>query len=453
MRTTLAMLCVLGTAIAGLAQDKNFDLSKYKFPDYKRHELELNFNSSGYSWDQSYDSPLNDGNGNLIKDGWMASESKSDLGLRYSYESLTREVIDHLTSSISGNYTYSMNDHYIGKQKHFEPEVYWNFSRSRDYYLSENKLFLEGFLNTQLHQSNSKITTDNKIDAKNKNINFDIAIGIGAGYGRKEKVSDLWQACYILESLKKQGSLDRVLEEKDIFEFATLASRLKNKRFFDFRLRKIAELQALDSLMHTQGLIKESDISYFTTLNDYWNFTEFPNRESGRVIKFWVSPEYWRSYHKSMNDSAVITTSTYLKSNLSIECNKQLNLFWERLFKFNLSNSTLLDYSNEHFTNNPKNLLSSSLEMGYGYYPNTRTGLHATIGYAGQEELTSPYKISGEPSKFWRNEIYGRFNGIYYISPQLQINGNIYVGNRFEKYKNGNFKNLQYDLGLRYAIF
>jgi len=447
------MLCVVATSWAGFSQDKNFDLSRYKFPDYKRHEMELNFNSNGYSWDRSYDQPLNDGSGNTKKDGWMASESKSNLNLSYSYEGLTRKSIDHITSSISGNYTYSMNDHYLGKEKNFVPDVSWALSRSRDYYLSENKFFLEGFLNTRLSYKNTKKTIDNTVNLNDKYKTFEIQVGVGAGYGRKENVSDLWQAYYILENLKKQGSLEIELEEKDIFEFAALASRLKNKRFFDYRLRKIAELQALDSLLHTQGLIQESDISYFTTLNDYWNFTGFPDRESGNVLKFWLSPQYWRYSNKSLNDSVVNNNATYLKSQLSFESHKQLNIFWERIITAELSNLTLVDQSNENYTNTPKNLLFSSLDMSYRFYPNTRTRLQASIGYTGEEESTSPYESPDLPSKIWINEIYGKFSGVYYISPQLQISGNINLSHRFETFNNGKFENLSYNLGLRYAIF
>ena len=49
MKPTTTLLCIIFLSFTGFSQDKNFDLSKYKFPDYKRHELELNFNSSGRS--------------------------------------------------------------------------------------------------------------------------------------------------------------------------------------------------------------------------------------------------------------------------------------------------------------------------------------------------------------------------------------------------------------------
>ncbi|MBV5311760.1 MAG: hypothetical protein JZU47_00605 [Prolixibacteraceae bacterium] len=451
MKTTLAMLCFLGTAITGFSQDKNFDLSKYKFPDYKRHEMELNFNSRGYNRDQSWEEPSIGGNATTEKGGWADSNSQSNLGLSYSFESVTRKAIDRIYSSISGSYTYSMQDNYRQKEKNFNPGFGWNFGGLKDYYLTEGKFFLEGFTNVGLSFSGTKKTIDEMVDLKNSQNSFNISIGVGGGFGRKEKVSDLWQAYYILENLRKQQSLARELNEDDIFEFARHASKLKNKRFFDFRLRKIAELKSLDSILHKQGLIKDADISYFTTLNDYWNFVEFPDRESGKVLKFWVSPEYWTSYYKSLNSSDVTSTTTYFKSNLSFESNKQLNLFWERIIKLELANVTLADQKKNNTIEEPKNLFRSAVSLNYGFFPNTRTGLHASIEYAGKEQSTS--QPSGFQSKFWRNEVLVGIYGGYYISPQLQLYGNFSLSHSFEAYHNGDHKNINYNLGLSYAIF
>jgi len=453
MKQTIAILCLIGASLSGFSQDKSFDLSKYKFPDYKRHELELNFNSSGYNMGSSWNQIPTSQNNNADKTGWSAANSQSNLGLSYSYNKIDRKSIDYLYSSLSGNYAYSMQDNYLQKEKQFKPEINWNFGGTRDYYLTENKFFVEGFLNSGLSFKKTKITIDNNVNQNDNDNSFNAAIGLGVGYGRKEKVSDLWQAYYILENLKKQNSLVRELKENDIFEFANFTSKLKNKRFFDFRLRKIAELQALDSLLQKQGLIKDSDILYFTTLNDYWNFCDFPDRLSGRIFKFWLSPEYWSSRNMSLNNSTINNNSTYLKSNISFECDKQLNLFWERIVKLYLSNVTLLDQTDENITNHPKNLLFTSLEMSYGYYPNTRTGLHASVGYAGKEVTTSSYQSPGLPSKFWNNEINMGLNGVYYISQHLQLYGNFNLTHGFEAYQNGNHERFDYNLGLRYAIF
>jgi len=451
MKQSFTMFCILVATWMGNAQDKSFDLSKYKFPDYKRHELELNFRSNGYSRNSYWDESSINGNVTTQKSGWADSDFQSNLGLSYSFESVTRKSIDYLYSSISGRYNYSMNDNYRQIEKNFNPEFDWHLGGSKDYFLTEGKFFLEGFSNVGLTYSGTKKTIDEMVDLKNNNSHFNISIGLGAGFGRKEKVSDLWQAYYILETLRTQQSLARDLNVDDIFEFAKHASKLKNKRFFDFRLRKIAELQSLDSILHKQGLIKDSGISYFTTLNDYWSFVEFPLRESGKVLKFWISPEYWNSNYKSLNSSNVNSNTTYLKSNMSLECNKQLNLFWERIFKFNLTEVTLVDKKMNIATDEPKNLFKSAVSLEYGLFPNTRTGIHASIEYIGEELSTS--QPTGYQSKYWRNEISLGINGGYYISPQLQLYGNLRLNHGFEAYYNGDHKNLNYNLGFRYAIF
>lgn len=451
MKQTFATLLILGASLSGFCQDKNFDLSKYKFPDYKRHELELNLRSNGYSRDNSWNETSASGNSTTQKGGWADSNSQSNLGLSYSYESLTRKSIDRLYSSIYGSYAYSMQDNFRQKEKNFNPEFGWQFGGSKDYYLTEGKFFLEGFSNVGLSFSGTKKTIDEMVDLKNSQNSFNISIGVGGGFGRKEKVSDLWQANYILENLRKQQLLIRELNDDDIFEFARHASKLKNKRFFDFRLRKIAELQSLDSILHKQGLIKDSDISYFNTLNDFWNFAEFPDRESGKILKFWLSPEYWNSNYKSLNSSSVNSNTTYLRSNLSFECNKQLNLFWERIVKLEIANVTLVGESGNYNNNNPKSQLESAVDLGCGFYPNTRTSLHTSFRYSLNEEPTN--LLPGFQSKFWRNEISLGFYGGYYISPQLQFYGNFRLSHGFEAYHSGDHQDLRYNLGLRYAIF
>jgi hypothetical protein len=266
-----------------------------------------------------------------------------------------------------------------------------------------------------------------------------------------EKVSDLWQAYYILEKLKGQKSFVRELYEKDIFEFASFASKLKNKRFFDARLQKIAELQALDSLLHKQGLIEGSDISYFTTLNDYWNFADFRDRESGRVLKFWLSPQYSRYSYKSVGTSTQITTTTNLVSNLSFNCTKQLNLFWDRHLNILLSNETLIDKTGSNSDNYPKNLFHTDVNFGFDFFPDSRTSLSASVGYGGSEGIFQTY--SDTFKKQWSNRIYFSFDGVYYISPQLQITGNYRIGYSDKVYNAFNTTIMNYNLGLRYAIF
>jgi hypothetical protein len=449
MKHTIATLCILGASLAGFSQDKHFDLSKYKFPDYKRHELELNFNSNGSSYKNSYDQPLNADYSNMVRNVYSTFNTNSNFSLGYQYNYLTRTRIDYVYSSISGQYNYRKDRSADEITKLISPNFAFNFGGSRKYYLKENKFFLEVAPSLGYNISESKKTIAGTVDTHSKNNSFNASIGLGAGLGRMERVSDLWQAYYILENLKEQKSFARELDEKDIFEFASFASQLKNKRFFDFRIRRIAELQSLDSLLHKQGLIQDSDISYFTTLNDYWSFANFPDRESGRVLKFWLSPQYSRYYYKSAGTNAQIYFTTILISNLSFNCTKQLNLFWDRRFNVLLSNETLINHSGSGYY--PGNLFHSNVNFGYSYYPDSRTSISFLVGYRGEE--LAYQKEYDTYTKQWTNRIYTSLDAIYYFSPQLQLTGSFSFGYADKIYNNFKPTDMRYNLGLRYAIF
>jgi hypothetical protein len=109
MKQTIATLLILGSSITGFSQDKNFDLSKYKFPDYKRHELELNFNSSGSSNSNYSVIPPTDSYSGTTYDS-SNSNFNSYFKLGYNYENFTRKRIDHFYSSLTGQYDYSKSD-------------------------------------------------------------------------------------------------------------------------------------------------------------------------------------------------------------------------------------------------------------------------------------------------------------------------------------------------------
>jgi hypothetical protein len=451
MKQLFTTLFVLVASLAGFGQDKNFDLSKYKFPDYKRHELELNLNSSGYGRKSKTDSPeyLNNGvNTNYVSSFYNA---QSNAGLNYSYYFLNRKRIDYLQSSFSGNYSYSSSTNASNKLKDLSQSIDLTLTGSRTLYLRENKLFLEGMSDFRFYQDNSKNKVDTQLQSKYFTSNLNLLVGVGVGNGRMEMVSDLWQAHYILEKLKKEKILSKELTNENVFEFAYLSSRLKNKRFFDARLRKIAELESLDSLLHNQGLVNDSDIRYFTQLNDYWSYGNFQERKSGRVLKFWISPEYTRMYNKTSGNNSMISNKISLNTNVSYNCIKQLNLYWERWVNFSLSHESVIDISGRYYNSYRENNFNPNLSFGYGFFPDSRTSISGYLGYDGQNLFVS--NTTTVMPKLWINSIYFDFTGYYYISPQLQITGSLRLSYSDKGYNTTKNIYNQYNLGLRYAIF
>jgi hypothetical protein len=450
MKITLVMLSILGASLIGIAQDKNFDLSKYKFPDYKRHELELDISSNGSGYSRKVENPdylINGSSADYLSSSY---NSLSNAGLSYTYNFLSRKRIDYLYSSFSGNYNYSSSRGINSKLKDYGLSYDLSLNGSRMLYLTEDKFFVEGLANMRFNQNNSKSKAEGQLKSKDRYTDMDFSVGAGIGTGRMEMVSDLWQAHFILEKLRKEKLLSKELTNENVYEFAYLSSSLKNKRFFDSRLRKIDELQSLDSLLHKQGLVNESDIGYFTLLNDYWSYGNFPQRQSGRVLKFWISPEYAKAYNndapKSYNPH-----KTSLISNVSFDCRKQLNLYWERRVSISLSYEAVLDKSGIYYTSYQKNNLNPNLNFGFGFFPDSRTSISGYLGYSGRNQFISNTTVV--MPKEWINSIFFSFNGYYYISPQLQLTGSFRLSYNDKSYQSTDNFYSQYNLGLRYAIF
>ncbi|MBC8005500.1 MAG: hypothetical protein H7X84_08490 [Verrucomicrobia bacterium] len=453
MRIQWALLCVVVTSLAGFSQDKSFDLSRYKFPDYKRHELELDFNSRGQGYKSNYEYPLSDNSGVEVKED-KNFESSSNATLNYIFEKHTRRHIDRMYSWISGQYnflksTQSLN---ITKNNYSYGTIY--FDGSSRYYLTKNKLFVEGLGNMRIYSSNRRSSNEfeGEISSKNNYTSNSLMLsaGAGIGIGRLERVNDFWQAYYILEKLNRQKSLNRDLEEKDVFEFATLASILKNERFFDARLRKIGELKALDSLLQSQGLIEDGDIAYFTTLNDCWSYGNFMERSSGGELKVQVMPEYVTSYWKGDESPSVTSSQTNLVSRIRFEHSKQLNLYWERTFSLMVSNTSVLTTEDELPDDYPSNFLRTEALAGIGFYPNTRTSLKLQGSYSGYEFADIVNNVS---DKIWNHNFLLSLNSNYYISPQLQLTASVGGRYEFSDFNSRDNKDINYSIGLRYAIF
>ncbi len=442
MKKQFTILSLSLLAAMGYAQDKNFNLSKYKFPDYKRHELEFNFNSVGSSSNHTFTYPIDDIN---TTQKYKSSKFQSNFDTEYKYSNFTRKRIDQLNISFFGSYNYYKTENYNSKSKEISPNLNLEIEASRKNYLKKDKLFIGEVLTFSSSYSRDKYT-ENTTLSDSKSYNTKLGLGISIGSGRIEHVSDLWQGYYILTKLKQQNSLDRELKEQDIFEFSKFISQLHNKRFFDYRQRKITEFQALDSMLYSQKLIDRTDMRYFTTLNDYWSYPSYFDRKSGKEIVFQLLPNTDIYRDEYTGGSVYTPRKTSLKSDISFEHNKQINLFWERRFFIGAECQTLIEKNSYINSNYPTNLFSSFISISYGFYPNTRTNISASLSYRGYEFETSL-------NKAWNNYPSANLGFTYFISPQLQFTGSFFSNYSTSKHYSHHGYDFSYNLGLRYAIF
>lgn len=442
----VVFIALLG--VAGYAQDKNFDLSKYKFPDYKRHELEFSFNSNGSNYKRYFEIPATSSYNASLYDN-SESYLNSHLQGYYYYTNYKRNRIDWINASINGDYQFTKTENVGSYYKNMHPHFETSIDAKRRNYITEDKLFWEGSTHVGVSSDKRKTFYDDRSMETSTSRNLYINAGIGIGTGRIEHVNDLWQGHYILEKLKNQNSIKQDIKEDDIYEFSRFISKLHNKRFFDYRLRKIAELQALDSVLRKQDLLINDDITYFTTLNDYWSFPIYFDRKTGKEIGFNATPQYYHDYYKSGSYKNT-TNSVYLESKFYFDHSKQINLHWERNFHFDLINTTRISEKDRENHTSQKNQIATNASFDYGYFPNTRTRVQFGGKYNGSEYTFNNGEVS---ENGWMNNISMHAGVAYFISPQLQIEGSINDSHYFSSLHSTHGHDIYYNLSFRYAIF
>ena len=159
----------------------------------------------------------------------------------------------------------------------------------------------------------------------------------------------------------------------------------------DARLRKIEELTTVDEFLKSNNLLESSDISYFTALNDMWEYGGLFERESGYELSLINSYENrwtkYKRYDKIEDDVYDYNSYAYnCLSQLMLSFNywKPVKLNWQHHFHSMLfarinRGFTYDSVSDEKKDNNSALYLAAHANYTLGYYPNTRTNIYSSI--------------------------------------------------------------------------
>ena len=262
-----------------------------------------------------------------------------------------------------------------------------------------------------------------------------------AGIGRIEPVQDARHAVYILQELADIARVSTDKSTEEILEFARLISELKNERFFDARLKRIYELQMVDSFLLAQDYLLEYDAAYFATLADFWANGGSPQRLSGQRISLAFIPDYLYEWNKDDFIMPNDYEDTYKRNTIGIYGGveyvreKPINLTWQNSIDAALYYGwTQQKDINEYGGPSPSEtlertirlpLLQAGFAQRFGYFPNTRTSARAgyNLQYVHFFDATDvPNKVQGREGNGLR--LGGNFNMNYYFSPQLRFSAN-----------------------------
>lgn len=462
-RKNLKAMILLSTItfmfFGNLTAQEQFRLSDYKNPDYKWKQLDIGFALGGNnifnrqeiergstdeklfnrfqsSFDVNYYSTKNSG----------SYQGYQDIGLGGTIWS------DWINDK---NVTDGLGDKEQNNYQDFDLDA-----RTVNRFYNSRKQFVEIDLDLVcgMFHSKDKYSADQEEFPylyKTKDLSYQLSVSLPLliGKGRIEEVQDARLAVYILDDLVNSGDLKRAPTREETLAFAQFITQTKNQRFFDSRIRKIAEITAIDSFLTVLDLKAQSDASYYTLLNDNWDNSNGPVRKTGGRFSIGVVPDidltvsrYELFYRDTITIGDPVRIESYsqkrdnrtdswgLDAVTGYIWEKPTSLYWQHTVNADLAYSLYhkqIDnkiYDRDTLTSEEKSRLDSpnlKLEIGYfiGYFPNSRTNVRLGINssfnqYWGDEKINDdPEKDVGKIQV--DNRLY--LSCYYYISQQLRF--------------------------------
>jgi hypothetical protein len=439
---------VLFSVKTSVAQNTTFKLSDYKNPDYFYQTLDLNFGLNNSLSLQKYNSESDDYNLNNYR-------FVGDVQLYFSNYANSLKSQSEMHASISGNLTNTSSlyarETYNSESKlnDFSHNESFNINGLKRFYNAKQNYFeVNGSLGLGYSGSSGKnrgYNADTLFGSntnKNKNFRNSVSGSLLIGNGRIEQVQDARLALFLLDDLKRLNREKRLSSDEDVIELARLITSLKYKRFFDDRLRKIAEISAIDSFMQLKGIVSKTDAAYFTSLNDNWDFANNPVRNSGWRLYTGIEGRF--DYFYSKNISEIIMPSpefterndnrhgisAFAVAGLTHE--KPISLKWQQSASIKAMIGTHFRQSETKITDSPDlNVYDGALptvylaaNFGYGYYPNSRTWLTANWSLVSRFE--KQYLGTTKEDKENSFNTYYTYTGpqvqaYYYLSEKLRL--------------------------------
>lgn len=447
-------LLLISFSVASLlsgAQSEKFDLSKYKLPDIKRQQLDFYFHSGGVS-SSSYFTISEDNYSDTLKH--KTDQFSGDYDLGYSYYRNSPKVQSSVYARSFGNYSkikQSRTNYYSQDNYRFENRLSFNYDLK--YFLTPSNWFVTAVPDYGFSYYNYK-DKESEPNFVIKSFYTNASVRIGGGKGRIEQVQDFRHAVLLIEELEKRGVSKRNVSEAEMTELSALVSGLKNKRFFDSRKQKEAELVALDSFFVEKGIVEEKSIQYFTGLEDIWSYGGLQLRESGKQFLFSIAPGYNFDKDLDENDNNM-NENLLLNYNLSFVSKNPISVKWQGDYSVVISHEYLKRLKQIINQGNDKNYESYVYVNGkVGYYPNTRTHFNLSGGLSLMNN--SSESILDKENYSAGFEIIT--SAYYYISEKLRVGYSLIYRNSKNgifnsKVENTYYKDFNYNINVNYAIF
>ncbi|NOQ74036.1 MAG: hypothetical protein GQ574_18665 [Crocinitomix sp.] len=377
------IVTMFNTAYSQLSKEKKYEfLRAYKAPDFKQKRFDIALDLGGGS---NALSTSTTGRFSEYTDFGYSQYSNSQKyqGLFRTYLNSrinwNKSDIDELFAASTGVGVSTINRFY------FKPNWFvgvYGFASLRNWHRNET-----GFTN-----SNS--------------LGFTVSPTIAIGKGRLEPIQYARNAMDIERQLNRGGRLSKPYSISELNRIADQLAIINNVRFYDFRLRRIEQFEAIDATLRDIGGVSEFDVAYFANLADAYLYAQNFQRFSGFRNEIGITSQ--ARIHNALFVDEPSNSESYA-SNLYY--NLSYNFAQSYAIQHTLFTNVLAGYYRIKSPGNGPNegangLLSAGYELGI--YPTTRTNLNLGVK-AGVDVVNVDYLTS----------VYA--NGSIYLSPQFRL--------------------------------
>jgi len=463
----LLAILVLFSVKTSVAQNTTFKLSDYKNPDYFYQMLDLNFvlnnslsgnkNTVVYNYSGKSFSFSSQAGGTYTR--YINSlKAQGDLSINLNAGVGSN---NNNGSYNSDSYKTEVKGNSFGHNESLNLAGLHRFYNQKQNFIEVNgSLSLSNMYNNSSDQRFETDTASSLRENESKDFENSISGSFLIGKGRIEQVQDARMALYLLDDLFVLNREKRSVSDEDVNDLAQLITRLKYKRFFDYRLRNIAEITAIDSFMQKKGIVNTADAVYFTSLNDNWAYANNPVRYSGHRLFTGLEANFGYTRHDE-------TLQKILPDNISNENlakQKTAGLFmvlgyvYEKPTSLKWQNSATIKGSigiRKHSENTISRIspdpeseldfysdvvpaLNLSADYGFGYYPSSRTWLifnwWLSSGWEKQKTGLTKDEVTDSQNTFYASTG-PKLQAYYYLSEKLRLSFSFQGQLQFENNK------------------
>jgi len=390
------------------------DLNRYKTTDYEYKSLGF---SAAYGGNTVINNKISRHNERKNKYNLWANANSIGLNIRYNlYKNTRRKQLSRSLLFSTKPYYKFGNDTNDDKTRDFRISNELDYIENNRTYINNRFFFYRG-LNIYCFQDLRNFTID-KYDYHN--IDISVKTPFMIGWGRIEVVSNAWKAYRIIQDLNSYNLLNEnsSFDEQTVFKIADYITNRNFTRAFDYR-EKFKE----DMIGLTNTFFKNNaDISnpiYYASLYDMWSHAINNIRQTGSAFSVGLQPEIHYNYdmdNRYNNNSKVTNIDLFLIA--KYEKYKALSINWQLDFVGALETGIVDLYYHDNSNHHQKNrtYFSPSVQIGLGYYPNTRTSFNSTLNTSIVfDELNHKKTVNNSFRFYFENTLN------YYISPKIRL--------------------------------